>query len=466
LGSPVRLYNTLTRSVDELRPLEPGRVQIYTCGPTVYRYVHIGNLRTFIFADVLGRVLEYAGLEVRQVKNITDVGHLTDETFDRGEDKMLLSARLEQKSPEEIAGFYTQAFHADEALVNIRPAAVYPKASQHIPEMIELVERLLELGNAYVVDGTVYYAVDSFAGYGKLSGNTTSRLLAGHRNAVDRQKRNPADFTLWKAAGPGRLMSWDSPWGRGFPGWHIECSAMSLKHLGERFDIHTGGADNVFPHHEAEIAQSEGVLGHQVVGCWLHGQHLMLSGARMAKSAGNFMRISELADVGYDPLAFRYLTFQARYRHKLNFSLEALASADRALRQLRDRVAGWAGGPTGAGSDHAERFRAAVSDDLDLPKAMAVVADLGRAQVPAGTKTAMLLDFDRVLGLDLGRELSGRELPEGAGELLSSREAARAAKDWATSDRLRDQLAAFGVVVTDTADGQRWKVVDRAPAPT
>jgi cysteinyl-tRNA synthetase len=464
LGSPVRLYNTLTRSVDELRPLEPGRVQIYTCGPTVYRYVHIGNLRTFIFADVLCRVMEYAGLQVRQVKNITDVGHLTDETFDRGEDKMLLSARLEQKSPQEIADFYTQAFHADQALVNIRPAAVYPRASQHIAEMIQLVERLLELGHAYVVDGTVYYAVDSFTTYGKLSRNTTGQLLAGHRSAVDPQKRNPADFTLWKAAGPGRLMAWDSPWGRGFPGWHIECSAMSLKHLGERFDIHTGGADNVFPHHEAEIAQSEGVLGHQVVGCWMHGQHLMLSGARMAKSAGNFMRISELAELGYDPLAFRYLTFQARYRHKLNFSLEALASADRALRQLRDRVAEWSGGPVGPPSDHAERFRAAVSDDLDLPRAMAIVADLGRAQVPAGTKAGLLLDFDRVLGLDLDRELSGRELPEGTAELLSAREAARAAKDWTTSDRLRDQLAAIGVMVTDTAEGQRWKVVDRAPA--
>src|SRR5579859_1060373 len=291
----MRLYNTLTRTKEELVPNSPDQVRMYSCGPTVYRYVHIGNLRTFLMADLLRRVLEYSGLEVFQVKNITDVGHLTDETFDRGQDKMLVSAKLEKKSPQEIADFYTRAFIEDEGRLNILPAGRYPKASEHVPQMLELIGNLVEKGHAYVSEGTVFYDISSFPSYGQLSGNSVEKLLAGTRGEVDPRKRGPLDFTLWKAAGDRRLVSWPSPWGQGFPGWHIECSAMSLTHLGARFDIHTGGADNVFPHHEAEIAQSEGALGHRVVRCWVHGQHLMLSGIRMAKSAGNFYRITELA---------------------------------------------------------------------------------------------------------------------------------------------------------------------------
>jgi cysteinyl-tRNA synthetase len=461
----VRLYNTFTRAKEELIPVGPGVVTMYSCGPTVYRYVHIGNLRTFMFPDLLRRTLEYLGYAAEQVMNITDVGHLVDDSFDRGEDKMLVSARLEDKSPEEIADYYTKAFMEDAASVNIRPAARYPRATHYIPQMIELIAKLIEKGHAYEVGGTVYYDIASFPAYGKLSRNTTDKLLAGARGEVDPRKRHPGDFTLWKAAGHHRLQVWPSPWGPGFPGWHIECSAMSMSLLGDRFDIHTGGADNVFPHHEAEIAQSEGVTGHRVVGCWMHGGLLLLAGSRMAKSAGNFFRIRELADKGFDPLAFRYLALQAKYRTKLNFSAEGLAGADRALNQLRTRLAAWTGDKGGVDRDAGgvgeleARFRSAIADDLNLPAVMALVAELIRSPVAPAAKAHLLRGWDRVLGLDLDRSTPDTTLPAGAAELLEARVKARAAKDFAASDRLREQLAALGVVVTDTPDGQRWRAV-------
>ena len=440
-------------------PVSAGGVRIYSCGPTVYRSVHVGNLRTFMFADILCRALDYLGLPATQVMNITDVGHLTDDTFDRGEDKMLVSARLEKRSPQEIAAYYTQAFMEDAARVNIRPAARYPRASDYIPQMQEIITRLIEKGHAYVVEGTVYYDIASFDSYGKLSHNSTAKLLAGTRGEVDPRKRNPGDFTLWKAAGEHRLQVWPSPWGDGFPGWHIECSAMSMALLGDRFDIHTGGTDNVFPHHEAEIAQSEGVTGRPVVGVWMHGGHLLLAGARMAKSAGNFFRITELEERGFDPLAFRYLMLQAKYRTKLNFSTEGLAGADHALNQLRQRVAEWAPGEVGPSGDYEARFRAALENDLDLPAAMALVSKLTRSDVAPGTKALLLVEWDRVFGLNLAPDQTPTTLPEGAAGLLAEREKARAARDFATSDRLREELAAKGVVVTDTAGGQQWRVL-------
>jgi cysteinyl-tRNA synthetase len=463
----VRLYNTFTRTKETLTPAGVGIVRIYSCGPTVYRYVHIGNLRTFMLPDLLCRTLEYLGYETEQVMNITDVGHLTDDTFDRGEDKMLVSARLEKKSPEEIAAFYTEAFMQDAASVNIRPAAHYPHASQYVPQMIELITKLLEKGHAYEIDGTVYYDIASFPAYGRLSRNSTDKLLAGARGEVDPRKHHPGDFTLWKAAGEHRLQVWPSPWGPGFPGWHIECSAMSMSLLGDRFDIHTGGADNVFPHHEAEIAQSEGVTGHRVVGCWLHGGLLLLAGSRMAKSAGNFFRITELADQGFDPLAFRYLALQAKYRTKLNFSIEGIAGADRTLRNLREHLKDWsresgdAGGNPPDVAEREMRFRSAIADDLDLPAAMALVAELVHSAVAPRDKASLLLEWDRVLGLDLDRSAPSLDLPHGAAELLEAREKSRAVKDFARSDQLRDELTSMGVAVTDTSEGQRWKVSKR-----
>ena len=463
MAPSVRLYNTFTRTKEELRPVRERIVTIYSCGPTVYRFVHVGNLRTFMMPDLLCRSLEYLGYQTEQVMNITDVGHLVDDTFDRGEDKMLVSARLENKSPAEIAAYYTEAFMDDAAKLNIRRAAQYPHATHYIPQMIDLITVLLGRGHAYEVGGTVYYDIKSFPAYGRLSRNTTDKLLAGSRGEVDPRKRHPGDFTLWKAAGEHRLQVWPSPWGPGFPGWHIECSAMSMSLLGDRFDIHTGGSDNVFPHHEAEIAQSEGVTGHRVVSCWMHGGLLMLSGARMAKSAGNFFRISELEEKGFDPLAFRYLAMQAKYRTKLNFTTELLAGADRALTHLRKRIADWSSNPRPDDAMESKverfetRFRAAIADDLDLPSAMALIAELSRSDVPPSAKASLLRSWDRVLGLDLDRAQPPASLPDGASSLLESRERARAAKDFVTSDRLREELAVLGIAVTDTAGGQRWR---------
>jgi len=449
---PVRLYNTFTRRKEALRPLQhdekDGRVRIYSCGPTVYRYAHIGNLRTFMVPDLLRRTLEYLGYDVEQVMNITDVGHLTDDTLDRGEDKMLVAARLENKSPEEIADYYTDAFLEDLDKLNIRRADVYPRATDHIPQMIELIKALIAKGNAYEIDGNVYYDITTFPAYGRLSRNSTNNLIVGVRGEPDPRKRHPGDFTLWKSAGEKRLQVWPSPWGPGYPGWHIECSAMSLSLLGDRFDIHTGGVDNVFPHHEAEIAQSEAVTGHQVVSIWMHGGLLMLSGTRMAKSAGNFFRVTELEERGIDPLAFRYLALQARYRVPLNFSTEGLSGADRALRQLREKVGEWSGAGGTVDAEWDGRFRKAIADDLDFPRAMALVAELGRSDLEPGSKAATLIAWDRVLGLDLDRTAK-RGLPDRAQELIAEREKARAERDFARADQLREQLRSLGVSVAD-----------------
>jgi len=274
----MRIYNTLSRSIEEIVPIEPGKIKMYSCGPTVYRYIHIGNLRTFTMADWIRRDFEYRGLEVLHVKNITDVGHMRQEAVDRGEDKILAQARKEGKTSLQIAQFYTEAFHDDEAKLNILPASIFPRATQHIPEMIAIIAGLLAKGIAYEVNGYIYYDIKRFPGYGKLSGNQLENMLAGVREGVDTDRHNPEDFPLWKPAEEGREMAWDSPWGRGFPGWHIECSAMSIKYLGEHFDIHTGGVDNIFPHHEDEIAQSEGFTGQPFVNYWVHAQHLLADG--------------------------------------------------------------------------------------------------------------------------------------------------------------------------------------------
>jgi cysteinyl-tRNA synthetase len=462
---PIRLHNTLTRRTEPLVPLEPGRVGIYTCGSTVYKYAHIGNLRTYLFGDLLHRTLEYLGYEVRYVKNITDVGHMRDDQLDAidGEDKIERAAETEGKSPMEIADFYTDAWLEDEALLNIVRADVMPRATEHIGEMVSLTERLLENGLAYEVDGTIYYDVSEFPGYGQLSGQKVEETHAGHRVEVESDKRDPADFALWKRAGERRLMKWPSPWGDGFPGWHIECSAMSLKHLGERFDVHTGGIDLKFPHHEDEIAQSEGALGHPVVSIWMHGEFLTMDDAKMAKSAGNIIRVADLPDLGYEPLAFRYLALTAHYRSKLDFTGDAMHAAASGLARLRRAAAG----PDEAVDLLAEpmagyrmRFSDAVADDLGTPRGLAVAHEVGAdASLADAQRRALLLDFDRVLGLSLDRPAEiEAPLPAGAEGLLDRRAAARAARDFAASDALRDELAALGVEVRDTPAGQETAV--------
>ena len=461
----VRLHNSLTRRAEPLEPIEPGLVTIYTCGSTVYKYAHIGNLRTYLFGDLLHRSLEYLGYEVRYVKNITDVGHMRNDDHDSvaGADKMELAAETEGKSPSEIADFYTDAWLEDEALLNILPADVMPKASDHIGEMISLTERLIERGLAYEVNGTIYYDVSAFPGYGQLSGQKVEETREGHRVEVESDKRDPADFALWKHAHEHRLMKWPSPWGEGFPGWHIECSAMSLKHLGERFDVHTGGIDLKFPHHEDEIAQSEGALGHRVVNVWMHGEFLTTGDAKMAKSAGNIIRVAELPDLGHEPLVFRYLALTAHYRSKLDFTADAMHAASSGLARLRRAASGPDVAVDLAKEPMARyrgRFADAVADDLATPKALATAHEVASsADLTDAQRRALLLDFDRVLGLDLGlAPAEDAPLPEGATELLERRAAARAARDYAASDALRDELAAIGVDVRDTPNGQETTV--------
>lgn len=514
----LHLRNTLTRRIEPIEPAEPGRVGLYSCGPTVYRWAHVGNLRTYLLADLVRRALVYHGLVVQHVKNITDVGHLRDERFDRGEDRMLVAAHLESRTTAEIAAAYEAGFHHDEALLNILPAHVFPRATEHIPEMLELAQRLEDGGQAYATaEGNVYYSVAAFPGYGRLSGNTIDRLRAGHRGQVEPDKRDPADFALWKAAGEGRELKWPSPrWGEGFPGWHLECSAMGLRYLGSAFDIHTGGIDNVFPHHEDEIAQVAALTGRPPARYWVHGEHLLAEGHKMAKSAGNFARITELADAGTDPLAFRYLVLTVHYSRKLNLSAASLAGAAAGLASLRAQLAAlgpapsegpWAGPPvivagaagdrpigvasgvTGhGGSGHEQpradrattaggripvplspagtalhqRFVDAIDDNLDLPRALAVIRATLKAGLSVDERRWLVLDADAILGLDLHLASTGQpaagvadesDLPADVRRLVSRRAAARESRDFALADALRAELLERGYELVDRPEG-------------
>ena len=456
----LRIYNTLSKRIEEIEPSRPGTVRMYTCGPTVYRDAHIGNLRTYLMADWVRRALIHHGLEVQHVKNITDVGHMRQELVETGGDKMILAALAEGKTVQEIADMYAGRFHRDEARLNILEAAVFPWASQHIPEMISIVETLLAKGHAYERGGNIYFDVPSFGEYGKLSRNTGTDLLEGVRAEADPLKRDPRDFTLWKAAEPGRDVKWDSPWGPGFPGWHIECSAMASKYLGESFDIHTGGVDNIFPHHEDEIAQSEAAFGEEHVRYWIHGQHLLADGAKMAKSSGNVFLIEELIERGFDPLTFRYLCMSILYRHRMNFTFTSLKAAEKALTSLRQRVWLWSQQPEVNGhSELAEEFRRrfwdAVDDDLDLPGALALTWEMVRADLPDRAKLDLILEFDQMFGLDLHNAPSVNTVGEEIVVAVRQRDTLRRQETFDTADSMRSQLAADGYVVEDAPDGTR-----------
>jgi cysteinyl-tRNA synthetase len=453
----LRFFNSLGHRKEVFAPADPGRVKIYTCGPTVYRYAHIGNLRSYLLADWLRRLLEAMGYSVMHVKNITDVGHMRQEALERGEDKMIAAARAEGKTPQQIADFYAAAFHEDERKLNILPAHRFPRASEYVPEMIDLTRKLLDKGFAYEAGGNVYFSVSRFPGYGKLSGQQGEGLEEAVRSGPDPLKSDPRDFTLWRKAEEGRVLKWPSPWGEGFPGWHIECSAMVAKLLGPEIDFHTGGVDNIFPHHEDEIAQSEAAFGRRHVRFWSHGQHLLVDGLKMAKSTGNTYRIADLEERGFDPLAFRYLCATAHYRARLNFTLGSLRAASRGLVRLRLSLLRGDGRVTRKALEEGERLRQAFwqasADDLNIPSALAVAWRVARSALPAEIKRELLMDFDRLLGLDV---LRAEPLPPPPGEIEEMRQerhAMRRAGDFSAADAVRQRMIAGAYEVRDGKTG-------------
>ena len=456
----LRIYNTLTKRTEEIQPIKPGSVSMYTCGPTVYRDAHIGNLRTYLMADWIRRVIEASGHTVYHVKNITDVGHMRQELVESGGDKVILAAMEEGRTVQDITQYYAGIFHRDEQRINILPAHEFPWATDHITEMVDIVERLVANGYAYERNGNVYFDVPRFHDYGKLSRNTGVDLLEGVRAEADPLKHDPRDFTLWKAAEPGRDLKWPSPWGDGFPGWHIECSAMASKYLGEEFDIHTGGVDNIFPHHEDEIAQSEAAFGKPHVRYWVHAQHLLADGAKMAKSSGNVFLIDELISRGFDPLAFRYLCLTVRYRHRMNFTFNSLKASEKALTNLRDRIWLWKNLPPmtelpAETEEWRRRFWDTVENDLDMPGALALTWDLVRSELPGQAKLDLLLDFDRIYGLDLDQVPQQYQLPEPVAVSVGQRGGLRQQADYTAADALRSDIVAQGYLLEDTADASR-----------
>ena len=464
----LRLYDTRTRQVETIEPVRRGRLSVYSCGPTVYRPAHVGNLRSYLLADLVRRTAGRHRLLVTSCQNITDVGHLVDDTEidPEGEDKVAVQAHAEGKSPLDLARYYEEAFHADCAALNIHPADSYPRASESIDMMIDLIARLIETGHAYAVPGgSVYFDARSFPSYGELSGNRLSDLRPSpDQQSVDPDKRFHTDWALWKAARSGRELTYAAPWGTGFPGWHTECSAMSLHYLGETIDVHTGGIDLRFPHHEDERAQSDSVAGHEVVRHWVHGEHLLFEGRKMAKSTGNVVLLADLTARGLDPLALRFAFLDHRYRQQLNLTWAVLEAADRTLRRWRERVAEWARSPSKPMcAEYVSDFAAAFDDDLDTPAALRVLRSLEKdSEIAPGAKFETFAHADHLLGLDLardiGREPVPRPLPDDAADLLEARAAARTAADWPLADRLRDQLGTLGVTVTDTPAGQTWTV--------
>ncbi len=490
----MQIFNTLTNRKEELAPLTPGKVGMYNCGPTVYNFATIGNFRSFIFADVLRRTLEYFGHEVTQVMNITDVGHMVADA-DEGEDKMQKAAREEKKDPWQIAESYMNAFFEDIDALGIRRAHQYPRATEHIDDMIQMIEALIARGHAYEVNGNVYYDVTSFPGYGTLSGNTIEQLNAGARIEVNPEKRNAHDFALWKQD-TKHIMQWDSPWGRGFPGWHIECSAMSSRYLGDQFDIHTGGEDNIFPHHESEIAQSEGATGKTPwVKYWMHARFLLVEGQKMSKSLGNFYTLRDLIAKGCDPMAVRYVLMSTHYRQPVNFTLEGVDAAKTAIQRLKDfrirlKEAKAAKDNPALGpvlEKGKQRWDEALGDDLNTSAALAALFDMVRdvnklelSAADAQKALDLLTRFDSVMGVmgtkenvqeNIVLDVKGIDLPVTIGsdlvltqekrkeaeELTMKREEARRNRNFAVADELRNCLKAKGIVIEDVKDGVRWK---------
>lgn len=468
----LKLYNTLTKIKEEFKPINTGKVGMYVCGPTVYDFVHLGNIRSYTTPDILKRYLEYLGYEVRLIKNITDVGHLTDDDIaqgDSGDDKIEKKAKLEKKSPADIAQFYEDDFREVERRMNILPAQYFPHATAHIPQMIKLITTLIEKGFAYEKNGNVFFSVTKFPDYGKLSGNTLENLKVGARLEEHPDKKNPWDFALWLKAPAEHLLKWNSPWSIGYPGWHIECSAMSSEYLGDTFDIHTGGEDNIFPHHEAEIAQTECATGKKYVNYWLHTRHLKVDGTKMSKSKGNFYRLKDIEDKGYSPMTLRLLLLSSHRQTQLNFTWKAMDQAKSNLQKINDFIFNMEALSTTkedetetvfAITQYREKFESAMNDDLNTPLALSVLyalmTDANKLLVNSALGAGdakKILAFWKKINSVFGLTLSGQaEIPKELIELAEKRKNAKLDQNFEQSDKLRQKIESLGYVVDDLKD--------------
>ncbi len=463
------LYNTMTRNKEEFIPANKNKVGMYTCGPTVYNYAHIGNLRTYIFEDALKKSLEYVGYKVKHVMNVTDVGHLQSDG-DEGEDKMALGASREHKTVWEIAKFYEDAFFEDCKKLNVKKPTVVCRATEHIEDMIKFVQKLEERGYTYESNGNVYFEIDKFEDYTKLANLSIDELEAGSRIEIDPNKKNPLDFVLWftNSKFSNQIMQWDSPWGRGFPGWHLECSTMSIKYLGENIDIHCGGIDHIPVHHTNEIAQSEAALGHKWVNYWVHGEFLVLDGGKMSKSSGDFLTVSKLEEEGFSPLDYRYFCLQSKYRKQLVFSFESLKDAQNGYKALKKKIGTILTNIDETNnmnkeliSGYQEKFKTQISDDLNIANAFTVLNEVIKdGELNNKEKAFLIEDFDKVFSLNLMTiEKEAIEVDEKLiNHLIEERNIARKEKNYKRSDEIRAQLLDMNIEVLDSKEGTSWRI--------
>ncbi len=469
----MKIYNTLTKQIDEFKPHDGNNVKMYTCGPTVYHFAHIGNLRTYIFEDIFEKGLNYLGYNVKRVMNITDVGHLTSDS-DTGEDKMLKGARREHKTVYEIADFYTKAFFEDTKKLNIKKPETVEKASDHIDFYIKMIEKLIEKDYAYLSNGNVYFDISKANDYYKLSGKSSNDLIVGAREDVDLDihKKNPADFVLWFTTSKfeNQEMVWDSPWGVGYPGWHIECSGISIQFLGEYLDIHCGGVDNIFPHHTNEIAQSEAYLGHKWCPYWVHGEHLNDQSGKMSKSNGEFLTLSLLEEKGYNPLVYRLFCLQSHYRNQLVFSYDALDTTKNTYQKLKNKINTLKDSENqideSAFNKYQEKFKDAISNDLNTSLMLTTLYDVLKADINDDTKLKLISSFDTVLSLDLLKTDEAnstndldKELLKHIEEKIEERKQAKQNKNFELADKIRDELLNEGIIIKDTREGVTYEVI-------
>ena len=466
MENKVRFYNTLTRNVETIIPNEEGKIAMYTCGPTVYHYAHIGNLRTYISEDILEKTLNYLGFNVKRCMNITDVGHLSSDS-DSGEDKMLKGAKREHKTVLEIASMYTQAFYEDLKKLNIKIPEIISPATENIDSYIKIITKLLEKGYAYISNGNIYFDVTKLDDYYRLTNHKEDEMVVGAREGVEEDlgKRNQADFVLWftKSKFEDQELKWESPWGLGYPGWHIECSCIALKNLGEHLDIHCGGVDNIFPHHTNEIAQTESYTGHKWCNFWFHGEHLNDKTGKMSKSKGEFLTVSLLESKGYNPLAYRLMCLQSHYRKQLLFSYESLDNTVVAYNKLKNKIKSLKNNLEGNIEEAKEKyetlFKQALENDLNTSDALTILYDVLKSDLNNKTKLFLVEEFDKVLSLDLLKEDKiDEELEKYILEKIEERNIAKKNKDYSKADNIREELESRGILISDTREGTSYQL--------